>query len=33
MPIEYLKKANPPIQAIDTATAGMVRGMLDTLLE
>jgi len=33
MPIEYLKKANPPIQAIDTATAGTVRGMLDTLLE
>lgn len=33
MPIEYLKKANPPIQAIDNATAGMVRGMLDTLLK
>ncbi len=33
MPIEYLKKANPPIQAIDTATADTVRGMLDTLLE
>ena len=33
MPIEYLKKANPPIQAVDTATAGTVRGMLDTLLE
>ena len=32
MPIEYLKKANPPIQAVDTATAGTVRGMLDTLL-
>jgi len=32
MPIEYLKKANPPVQAIDTATAGTVRGMLDTLL-
>jgi sulfopropanediol 3-dehydrogenase len=33
MPIEYLKKANPPIQAVDNATAGTVRGMLDTLLE
>jgi sulfopropanediol 3-dehydrogenase len=33
MPIEYLKKATPPIQAIDTATASTVRGMLDTLLE
>jgi len=33
MPIEYLKKANPPLQAVDTATAGTVRGMLDKLLE
>ncbi len=28
MPIEYLKKANPPIQSIDTATAETVRRML-----
>ena len=33
MAITYLKKANPPTQAIDTSTAGTVRGMLDTLLE
>ncbi len=28
MPIEYLKKANPPVQSIDTATAETVRRML-----
>ncbi len=28
MAIEYLKKANPPVQAIDTATADTVRRML-----
>jgi sulfopropanediol 3-dehydrogenase len=33
MPIEYLKKASPPVAAVDTATAGTVRGMLDTLQE
>jgi sulfopropanediol 3-dehydrogenase len=33
MPIEYLKKATPPVEAVDTATAGTVRGMLDTLQE
>ncbi len=31
MAITYLKQANPPTQAIDTSTAGTVRGMLDTL--
>lgn len=28
MAIEYLKQAHPPVQAIDTATAATVRGML-----
>jgi sulfopropanediol 3-dehydrogenase len=31
MPITYLKKANPPVQAIDTATADTVRKMLDDI--
>ena len=33
MMIEYLKQAKPPIQAIDTSTAGTVRTMLDALLD
>ncbi len=33
MTTEYLKRASPPIEAIDTATAGTVRRMLDALLE
>jgi len=28
MPIEYLKKSHPPVQAIDTATGDTVRRML-----
>ncbi len=31
MPITYLKKANPPVEAIDTATADTVRRMLDDI--
>jgi sulfopropanediol 3-dehydrogenase len=31
MAITYLKKANPPVQAIDTATADTVRRMLDDI--
>jgi len=31
MTVEYLKKANPPQQAIDTATADTVRKMLDEI--
>ena len=31
MPVEYLKKSNPPQQSIDTATAATVRRLLDEL--
>jgi sulfopropanediol 3-dehydrogenase len=31
MAIEYLKKADPPVQAIDTATADTVRRMLSDI--
>ena len=31
MPIEYLKQARRPSQALDTATADTVRGMLDEI--
>ncbi|MEP7056744.1 MAG: histidinol dehydrogenase [Caldimonas sp.] len=31
MAIEYLKKSNPPVQSIDTETAGTVRRLLDEI--